>query len=274
MIIDFHTHIFPDKIASRTVEYMEHSVRSAAYTDGTLSDLKRSMRESGVTHSVVLPVATKPEQFLHINEFAQSVTQREADQDGLTVLSFGGIHPDSANYKEELRIIRRKGLKGIKLHPYDQRTYVNDIKYEHIIDYASQLGLIILIHCGLDPRFPEDDFGSTERTARMVRDVAPEKLVLAHMGGYSSANLAEELLIGGNFYLDLSSSMRFFPREQFIRMVRDHGSHRILFGSDSPWSGQKTDLTYLRNLGFSAEELEQILWKNGADLLGLLQNNK
>ena len=269
MIIDFHTHIFPDKIASRTVEHMEHSGCSAAYTDGTLHDLKRSMRESGVTHSVVLPVATKPEQFRHLDEFARSITHEEPDEDGLSIISFGGIHPDSANYKEELRIIKRKGLKGIKLHPYDQFTYINDIKYEHIIDYASQLGLIISIHCGMDPRFPQDDFAATELVARMVRDVAPENLVLAHMGGYDSADLAEELLIGGNFYLDLSSSMRFFPPEQFIRMVRNHGTEKILFGSDSPWSGQQMDLDYLRKLGFAKEELEQILWKNGARLLGL-----
>ena len=36
MIIDFHTHIFPDNIAHRAVYNLEFTGRVVAYTDGTL----------------------------------------------------------------------------------------------------------------------------------------------------------------------------------------------------------------------------------------------
>ena len=111
MIIDFHTHIFPNTVAHRAVCNLEQVGRVVAYTDGTLEDLKHSMKEAGVTHSVVLPIVTKPSQFRHINEFACSITHEEPDEDGLSIISFGGIHPDSPDYKGELRAIRDMGLK-------------------------------------------------------------------------------------------------------------------------------------------------------------------
>ena len=273
MIIDFHTHIFPDKIADRAVWKLERIGRVAAYTDGTLDDLRRSMKESHVTHSVVLPIVTKPEQFRHINEFAQSITHEAPDADGLSIISFGGIHPDSANYKEELRIIKRKRLKGIKLHPTYQNTYIDDIRYEHIIDYATRLDLIVSIHCGRDLGYPEQVYATPERIRRMLRDVFPgrsaEKLVLAHLGGHDMENESEQLLVGGNYYMDLAYVLRLALPEQILRMCRNHGVEKILFATDSPWSGQKEDVEYIQKIGFTESELEQILYKNGAKLLGL-----
>ena len=116
MIIDFHTHIFPDKIAGATIEKLSKASDSPAYTDGTKDGLKRSMEESGVDISVVLPVVTKPQQFSSINRYARKITPEEFCGGG-EFLSFGGIHPDTENYKAEVDQIADMGLKGIKLPP-------------------------------------------------------------------------------------------------------------------------------------------------------------
>ncbi len=47
MIIDFHTHIFPDKIAGATIEKLSKASDSPAYTDGTKDGLKRSWKSPG-----------------------------------------------------------------------------------------------------------------------------------------------------------------------------------------------------------------------------------
>ena len=47
MIIDFHTHIFPNTVAHRAVCNLEQVGRVVAYTDGTLEDLQHSMKEAG-----------------------------------------------------------------------------------------------------------------------------------------------------------------------------------------------------------------------------------
>ena len=72
-IIDFHTHIFPDKIASRTIESLAKNSTSIPYTDGTDKGLINNMENAGVDISVALPVLTKPTQFESVAKFAISV---------------------------------------------------------------------------------------------------------------------------------------------------------------------------------------------------------
>lgn len=60
MVIDIHTHIFPDKIAAEVIENLSKQSRAKYFSDGTLNGLLNSMKNCGVNLSVVLPVATAP----------------------------------------------------------------------------------------------------------------------------------------------------------------------------------------------------------------------
>ena len=104
MIVDFHTHIFPDKIAKKTIEKLEGIANVKAFTDGREVSLISSMEEAGVDLSLVLPVVTKPEQFATINDFAARLNEKYQGK-SRRLFSFGGIHPDSPDYKRELRTI-------------------------------------------------------------------------------------------------------------------------------------------------------------------------
>ena len=42
MIIDFHTHMFPDKIAKGTLDFLEGICKVTPYTNGTYEGLKAS----------------------------------------------------------------------------------------------------------------------------------------------------------------------------------------------------------------------------------------
>jgi predicted TIM-barrel fold metal-dependent hydrolase len=94
------------------------------------------------------------------------------------------------------------------------------------------------------------------------------KVVLAHMGGFNQWDEVEEYLVGKNIWFDTSYTFQHIQPEQFLRIVRNHGADRILFGTDSPWGGQKECIEYLSKLELSQEELECIFWKNGASILG------
>lgn len=267
MVIDFHTHIFPEAIAARTIASLESRAKINAYSDGTLPGLLRSMEEAGVDISVILPVVTRPGQFASVNRYAAEITAKELGEGAQGVVSFGGIHPDSADYKKEIDEIARMGLKGIKLHPDYQQVFIDDIRYLRIIDRAAERGLIISVHAGLDVGLPEPIHCTPERALLVLEQVGPDKLILAHMGGYGCWDEVEELLVGRKVYFDTAYSFRHMEDEQFMRIVRAHGADRILFATDSPWSGQKEDLAHIRGLGLAGEELEQILWKNAWGLL-------
>lgn len=262
MIIDFHTHIFPDKIAGRTLDYLSDIFGASPFADGTHTGLCDSMKKAEVDVSVSLPAVTKVSQVESINRFASAFTEG-------AVISFGGIHPECENYKEILKEIKNLGLKGIKLHPDYQDTYFNDIRYKRIISYATELGLIISVHAGQDPKCPDNIHCTPAMAEEVLNEVEPEKLVLAHMGGNELWSEVEERLVGRNVYFDTGVILDRMPQEQFLRMVREHGADRIVFGTDSPWADQKKFVEILKEMPLEEEERNQIFAGTAVKLLGL-----
>ncbi len=265
MVIDFHTHIFPDQIAKKTMEFLEEEGNVKAASDGTRAGLLASMKKNRIDVSVVMPVVTRPEQFTTVNAFAAEITGKDG------IISFGGIHPDMMDYREGLDRIKGLGLPGIKLHPDYQKTFVDDPKMVRIIDYASELGLITLLHAGLDIGLPDPIHCTPKRIIPMLErmDRPEAKLVLAHTGGYQLWDEVEEYLVGRSIYFDISYSLGRIPDSQLLRIIENHGADRILFASDSPWDDQGEALEQFLRLELPKEEAERILYRNALDLLGL-----
>ena len=261
-MIDFHTHIFPDKIAGKTLDFLSSRCKTVPFTDGTAEGLKESGRQAGLDLSIALPVVTNPAQFESINRFAAQFLEGE-------ILSFGGIHPASGDYKADLRELKSMGFQGIKLHPAYQETMFNDIRYKRIISYAAELGLIISVHGGFDPGYPDCIYATPRMSAEVIDEVKPEKLVLAHMGGYLCWDDVEHYLTGRDVYLDTAVVFGKIDDDQFVRICREHGIDKILFATDSPWSGQRESLEHFRGLPFNEEEQNKILDENARKLLTL-----
>lgn len=265
MIIDFHTHIFPDKIAQRSIQSLSEVSGVKAATDGTLNGLLASMDKSGVNLSVILPVVTKPSQFESVNTFAAKVNAQYAGR----LLSFGGIHPDSENYKAELDRIKELGLPGIKLHPDYQGVMIDDVRYMRIIEYANELGLIILVHAGIDIGLPEPVHCPPDKARKVLDAIKPQKLVLAHMGGWKQWDAVYEYLAGQQVYLDTAFCFDYMSQETFLRLCGKHGTQRILFATDSPWSDASKDRKVVEALPLSMQQKEAIFSENAKRLLGL-----
>lgn len=263
-MIDFHTHIFPEKIAARTLDFLESRCHTKPSTNGMKDGLLASSEMAGLDFSVVLPVVTKPSQFNTINQFA--LTMQDPSK-GL--LSFGGIHPDQENYKEKLRWIKESGMKGIKLHPDYQGVMIDDIRYKRIISFASELDLIVSVHAGFDPGYPDCVHCPPKAAREMIHDVQPSRLILAHMGGYRRWDEVEEYLTGEPVWFDTAVVFNDMPDEQFLRIARNHGTDRILFGTDSPWADQKTFVSYMKALPLTEKEKNQIFQENALSLLGM-----
>lgn len=268
MIIDFHTHIFPDKIAGATIEKLSKASDSKAYTDGTKDGLQKSMEESGVDISVVLPVVTKPQQFSSINRYAREITP-EQFRGGGEFLSFGGIHPDTENYKAEVDEIADMGLKGIKLHPDYQRVFIDDIRYMRIMDRAAERGLIVIAHAGVDVGLPEVVHCTPKRVEHVLDQIDGGVLVMAHMGGWNCWEDVEKYLAGSRLYFDTAYSLGHMEDEQFLRLSRKHGVDKILFATDSPWDGQKEFLSRIREMNMKEDEKKAILGENARRILKL-----
>lgn len=265
MIIDFHTHVFPDGIAQKAISTLVGKAGIKPYLYGSLGELKKSMVNAGIDIGVVLPVLTRLSQFESINRYAAEITHKY--EEGIELISFGGIHPYSENYKEELRTIKSLGLKGVKIHPDYQDAYFDDPRTIRMIDYASELDLIVVTHAGLDMAYPNTTKCKPKAIKNLLDQIDPPKLVLAHMGGLYFFDEVEELIIGKNVYLDTAYLLGKIKKEQLLRMIRNHGVDKILFASDSPWADQKYDVEYINSLALTDEERNKICYENAKKLL-------
>lgn len=265
MIIDFHTHIFPDKIAARTIEALSKESGIKAATDGTLNGLLASMDSSGADLSVIMPVVTKPAQFESVNTFAAKVNEQYAGR----LLSFGGIHPDSEDYKSELNRIKELGLPGIKLHPDYQGVMIDDVRYMNIIEYADVLDLAILVHAGIDIGLPEPVHCPPDKARKVLDALKPKKLVLAHMGGWKQWEEVYEYLAGEQVYMDTAFCFDYMTQDMFLKLCEKHGTDKILFATDSPWSDACRDLEVIKSLPLADNAKEAIFFGNARELLNM-----
>ncbi|MCC8168476.1 MAG: amidohydrolase family protein, partial [Clostridiales bacterium] len=204
MIIDIHTHTFPPAIAGRVMDKLSKSSNMHYYIEGTVDALHESMIKNGIDCSVLMPIATNAGQYPTINRVAGEINQSWQETG---ILSFGSLHPDNDNYKEILHDLKERGFIGIKLHPVFQEVYIDDPRFVRIIDYAAELGFIILIHAGYDISFPGVDVASPQHIHNLLKQLVPDRLILAHMGGWGDWDYVEEHLLGYPIYLDCSFSL-------------------------------------------------------------------
>ena len=282
MITDLHTHVFPDRIAPAAIEKLRAASHTKAFADGTVSGLQASMARAGIGRAVALPVATTPRQVPHINDAALSIHQsrRETGVD-----SFGGLHPDFADWEGELERLAAGGVRGIKLHPPYQGVDFDDPRYLRILKKAADLSLAVLIHAGLDVGLP----GARQATPEKIRraaDAVPECcLILAHMGGWRCWEKALRLLPDTPVGLDTSfalgsmtgigdghyrsaGDLAMLSDADFLSILRAFGARRVFFGTDSPWADQADALARFCALPLTEEEKTAVLEKNAEELLG------
>ena len=282
MIIDMHTHIFPDAIADRAVSRLRAGSHTRAFLDGRGASLRESALQAGIDLSVVLPVATSAHQVEHINLRAVKIRETEAET---RVTSFGAAHPEDPDWKKHLDQAAAAGLQGIKIHPPYQEVDADDPRYLRILNRAGELGLLVVTHAGLDVGLPGAEQSTPEKLRRALRAVGPVRLICAHMGGWgcwervcdalcdTSARIDTSFSLGpmtpaGDGYPWTEKTLARLDPETFCAMIRAFGADRVLFGTDSPWSDQAGEVQAFRRLPLTEEEKTLILGENARLLLG------
>lgn len=138
-----------------------------------------------------------------------------------------------------------------------------------LMEACRDLGLLVLVHGGMDVSFPHCHHCTPERIARILPRLEGLTLVLAHLGGYNYLDDVERLLVGKDLYLDTSFTLGRFGREQILRIIRNHRPDRLLFGTDSPWDDQQSAVSAVKDLPIDASLKDKILYENAAGLLKL-----
>ena len=263
MIIDFHTHCFPEKIAQRAISGLSYSSGGITpNTDGALSALLNAMNEDTIDMSVVLHIATNERQQKAVNDFASKIQSER-------IISFGSVYPDAPDALEELERIKELGLLGVKLHPEFQKFYVDDEKMKPIYKKISDLGLITLFHAGMDIGYRPPYHCTPERLEKALSWFSAP-VVAAHFGGIDDFKGVIKRLCGiDGLYLDTAYSYGVFPKPVTSDIIEAHGVDKILFGSDCPWHRAGWEKKMIDSLELTEAEKNKIYFENAKTLLNI-----
>ena len=263
MVIDFHTHCYPDKIAQKAVSGLSATGGITPYTDGTLGGLSTLLKEQGVDVFVVNNISTDAKRMHNVNDFAISIN-------GGSVVSFGSVAPFADEAEDELLRLRESGISGIKFHPYFQDFYVDDPRLAKLYDKIRELGFIVLFHAGSDISFEDVDRSSPRRlkdAANALGAFTGNDVVLAHWGASMQSDGVLSDLCGLPVYFDTAFGLGYITEKEASDIIEAHGADRILFGSDCPWSTPERELSFIAKLGLSEDDLTKIRYQNAASLL-------
>jgi len=281
MIIDMHVHAFPDKVAAKAIESLESTYAIKCFSDGTVKGLVTSMAESDIDIAVVQPVSTDPKQVVSINTWAAEIS-RIGNETKPQIISFGTIHPKFDGYDDEMQTIKEPGIKGVKFQPSFQHFYPDDSGMMPVYAELIKAGIIIYFHAG-DEIEPADIVYSTpKRLARVLDTLQNEindynyrvdygniKFVAAHLGGYMMWDGVEQYLMGRDIFLDISYTLGHIDSAIADRIIKNHGSSRILFGSDFPFEQQHRTFDMVSKLDLAEDDKEMIFSSNAIRLLSL-----
>ncbi len=260
MIVDFHTHAFPDNVAAKAIPALTDAGKISAYTSGTVDSLLVSMDRAGIDISLICSIATRAEQFSSILDWSRKIRSER-------LIPLPSIHPEDNDIAGKIKLIKQEGFIGIKMHPFYQNFYLDDPRLFPLYHDLSKAGLLLVIHCGYDIAFPRERRVDPVRILKIRTQFPDLKLITTHLGGWDIWDEVEKILIGRDIYMEISFSLKYLPEEQVVRMLKNHPADYLLFGTDSPWDDQLSAVKRLKALGLTEILSEKILGKNAMHLL-------
>lgn len=267
-VIDAHCHIFPDGIAEKAMTNVGKFYDLPMYTQGTLSELygvRSSFKqfdrcaERRIVMQVIFSPATDASQTKSINDFIAGICRKDA-----SIIGFGTLHKDNADYKTEIRRIKELGLIGVKFHCDFQRFPIDDPVMLPVYREIAANHMPVIFHMG-DRNL---DYSAVFRLQHVLEEVPELIVIAAHMGGYLHWKEAYEILpVSRNLYFDISSTLAFISEYELKRMIDKFGSTHFFFGSDFPMWDPNLELSRLAEMDLPENMRRKIEYQNFMDFL-------
>jgi hypothetical protein len=262
-IIDFHTHIFPDRIAKQAIATLAgESGEYQPRTDGTLKGLLSSMDNAAISLSLVANIATKPAQAAPILDFCSAIA-------GPRIVPAVSVHPDNPLDEAErlLGLAAGAGIPAVKLHPMYQGFAIDDRGMFPFYQVIEHFGLFVVFHTGLDIAFPGNLQADVERVRRLAGEFPGLTIVATHVGGWRQWDRAGMLGRCANVWTETSMTLTEMDDASFVRLLDLFDEDRVLFGSDSPWTDQREMVERMLRLPIADARKEKLMAQNARALL-------
>ncbi len=261
MIIDAHTHVWPDKIAE--IALGGNALPGlTSRGDGKVSGLNEAMDTAGVGIACCLGIANEARHVDGVNRFISGLEDERH-------VAMGTVHVD-LSVEENLASLRRHGLRGIKIHPLFQDFALDDPRLWEIFEALGD-EFAVITHVGEGGDAHQNSLSSPGMIAAIAKQFPKLRLMACHFGGYKILDDAEEMLSGADVVLETSwpPSLSTLRPDRVRALIRKHGAERIVFGSDWPMTSPAEEIAAIQALGLNDDETKLVLGGTLARVLGI-----
>ncbi len=279
MIIDSHTHIFPEEVRRdrgsfcRTDEGFSSIYRNPKARVIGFEDLVASMDEAGVDSSIVCGFPWKRPDLCSLhNRYLLEAASRCPDR-LIAFLSLSLSDPDRS--LKELEEGIKAGGKGVgEIAFYGRGMTCGDLTLmKPLLSVLEEKKIPLLLHANETIGHPYPGKGETplERFHELALAYPGLPLILAHWGGglFFYELMPEVAKAMCHVYYDTAASPFLYSKKVYSIASEIVGAERIFFGSDFPLLSPRRYFQELEASGLSREHREKILGLNVARLLGL-----
>ena len=277
MIIDVHTHLFPDSVRSNREAYFssepsfELLYRSPKSRLVGVDELLSVMDANSVDKCVVFgfPWHTSDTWRMH-NDYIMEAVQKHPGR----LIGFGCFDPFSVEAEREAERCLNAGLSGIG----ELAFYRSGIP-EHALEYLAPVmeicrrhGRPIMLHTNepVGHEYPGKTPNTLAQIYRLIQRFPKNLIILCHWGGglfffsLLKKGVKEALR---NVYFDTAASPFLYKPAVYRIGVDLVGADKILFGSDYPLLSPKRYFSELQEAGLGPDERSRICGLNAARLL-------
>jgi predicted TIM-barrel fold metal-dependent hydrolase len=280
MIIDAHTHIFPEKIRRNREKYFADEpafkklYRSPKSRLIGAREMLASMDDSQVDKAVVFGFPWKDSLlFKQHNDYISEVVNRFSQR----FIGLGCFDPFSNGVAEEARrCLQKGGLSGIGELAFYQTGIENSAlpRLEPVMEICRGLDLPVMIHTNepIGHSYPGKTPNTLAQIYQLIQNFPQNKIVLAHWGGglFFFSLLKKEVKESlKNVYFDTAASPYLYDADVYRLAIQRVGVEKILFGSDFPLLPPARYFDEMKIAGLSEEEMEQICGGNAARIFKL-----
>jgi predicted TIM-barrel fold metal-dependent hydrolase len=279
MIIDCHTHIFPDKVRKDRKPFCERDKGfSSIYQNSKtkiagIEDLIASMDEAGVEQSVICGFPwDQPDLCSLHNEYLMESASRYSHR----LIVFISLLFSAPDWSErELDQAMKGGARGVgEIAFYHHEMTSQDIDLiKPILTKMEKKNIPILLHTNerLGHPYPGKGITPLERFYEFILSFPNLPILLAHWGGglpfYELMPEVSKTM--ANVYYDTAASPFLYSKKIYTIVSEIVGVRKILFGTDFPLLSPRRYFQELEESGLSKEDQEKILGLNFLRLFGL-----
>jgi predicted TIM-barrel fold metal-dependent hydrolase len=279
MIIDCHTHIFPDEVRKDRQAYSKRDKGfSSVYADSKakmagVEDLIASMDEHGIERSVVCGF---PWDQPNLCSFHNRYLIESASRYPNRLIVFMTLLFSGRDWSEkELEGCLKDGARGVGETAFYRREMTSqDIHaMKPVLSHMEKKGIPLLLHVNetLGHSYPGKGTTPLERFYELILSFPNLPIVLAHWGGgLPFYELMPEVAKAmANVYYDTAASPYLYSKKIYAVVSEIVGVKKILFGTDFPLLSPRKYFQELEGSGLSKEDQTRILGLNLSKLLGL-----